>query len=180
MRAVCGVGDPDDPVCAYQLSFAEAGTEFFARRGGEDLPITVNEINDGDFVEFTFTREANEVIPDICPPPVISPDTVVLLEDNTPAPDEPGNEPGNEPGGGPGDEPGNEPGDEPNDTPQSPSNDQGISGEAGSADKGSGSAGGNAGNKVGFTGVLPNTGGASLLTVMAGLLPGFIRRPVSL
>ena len=84
------VGDPDDPVCDYRLSFAEAGTEFFVRRDGEDVPITISDINNGDYVEFTYTLGPNEAIPSICPPPVLSPDTVVVLEDNTPPADTPG------------------------------------------------------------------------------------------
>ncbi len=86
------VEDPEDPVCAYRLSFAEAGTKFFVRRDSEDVPITISDINNGDYVEFTLTLGPNEAIPSICPPPVLSPDTVVVLEDNTP-------DPGNTPGG---------------------------------------------------------------------------------
>ena len=137
------VGDLDDPVCDYRLSFAEAGTEFFARQNGEDVPITINEIENGDYVEFTYTLGPNEAIPAICPPPVLSPDTVTVLTDDAP-------DPGNTPGG----------------TPEAPSGYDEAPDVDGNGDgAGLSSVTGALGETVD---TLPDTGGASLLPAIAG------------
>ena len=125
-------GEPCAGGASWQISFAEAGTEFFVRRDGGEYPITIHDVGNGDFVEVSYTLGPDEALPQICPTP-ISADSVTVLEDETP---------GNEPPGktapeAPEPTPENpDPREEPVRNPESPTNDPAFQeGPAGKAEK---------------------------------------------
>lgn len=74
-------GEPCVDGASYQVAFDEE-TEFYARQSGDLVPITINDLGYGDFVEIEYFQVSDE-LQQQCPTPVTA-QAVIVLHSNTP------------------------------------------------------------------------------------------------